>query len=182
MPLHEIDGALFNGHEVNQTMTLNDTEEWTMYNQTVNIAHPFHIHINPFQITEVFQPNTPAASTKGGPCYADPLKPDTWKQCTRMTGPFVWWDVFAIPTARADALPTTVCTEVDKCPAEIRKYTTCASGTCTVTIPGFFRMKSRFVDFTGQYVLHCHILAHEDRGMMQLVEVVAKGVSQYEHH
>jgi len=27
-------------------------------------------------------------------------------------------------------------------------------------------MRSRFVDYTGQYVMHCHILAHEDRGMM----------------
>jgi L-ascorbate oxidase len=29
------------------------------------------------------------------------------------------------------------------------------------------------VDFTGAYVIHCHILIHEDRGMMQLIEVVA---------
>ena len=41
-----------------------------------------------------------------------------------------------------------------------------------MTIPGYFKMRSRFVDFTGTYVLHCHILIHEDRGMMQLVEVV----------
>ena len=33
-------------------------------------------------------------------------------------------------------------------------------------------MRSRFVDFTGTYVIHCHILAHEDRGMMTVVEVV----------
>ena len=33
-------------------------------------------------------------------------------------------------------------------------------------------MRTRFVDFTGKYVLHCHILIHEDRGMMQLIEVV----------
>ena len=26
--------------------------------------------------------------------------------------------------------------------------------------------------FAGTYVLHCHILAHEDRGMMQLVRVM----------
>ena len=39
-------------------------------------------------------------------------------------------------------------------------------------VPGYFKMRSRFVDFAGQYVLHCHILAHEDRGMMTVVEVV----------
>jgi hypothetical protein len=32
-------------------------------------------------------------------------------------------------------------------------------------------MRSNFVDCAGYYVLHCHILAHEDRGMMTVVEV-----------
>ena len=31
---------------------------------------------------------------------------------------------------------------------------------------------SRIFDaYRGQYVIHCHILAHEDRGMMQLVQI-----------
>lgn len=38
--------------------------------------------------------------------------------------------------------------------------------------PGFVTFRSRFVDFRGQYVMHCHMLAHEDMGMMQMVEVV----------
>jgi FtsP/CotA-like multicopper oxidase with cupredoxin domain len=42
-------------------------------------------------------------------------------------------------------------------------------------------MRSRFVDFPGQYVLHCHILIHEDRGMMQLIEVVPDK-TLYSHH
>jgi FtsP/CotA-like multicopper oxidase with cupredoxin domain len=41
----------------------------------------------------------------------------------------------------------------------------------TVNVPGYFEMRSRFVDYAGYYVLHCHILAHEDRGMMTVVEV-----------
>jgi spore coat protein A len=28
-----------------------------------------------------------------------------------------------------------------------------------------------FTDFTGEYVYHCHILAHEDHGMMGTVKV-----------
>ena len=39
------------------------------------------------------------------------------------------------------------------------------AGKQTVTI------RSRFEDFTGVFVLHCHIFNHEDIGMMQLVEV-----------
>ena len=35
---------------------------------------------------------------------------------------------------------------------------------------GYVKILSRFLDFTGAYVLHCHILGHEDRGMMQMVE------------
>ena len=40
---------------------LNKVEEWTVVsNNTTSFApidHPFHIHINPFQVTEVFDPN-----------------------------------------------------------------------------------------------------------------------------
>lgn len=187
MPTHEIDDKLFDGRVVNQTMTLNTVEEWTLFNQTIDIAHPFHIHINPFQIVEVFQPNTAEASSPKSTCYADPLKPETWKPCQKLAPPFVWWDVFSIPTARQNALDASVCTKVEDCPANIRKYTSCVGGKCSVTIPGYFKMRSRFADFTGQYVLHCHMLMHEDRGMMQLVEVVPRGVTstsvnQYEHH
>ncbi len=39
--------------------------------------------------------------------------------------------------------------------------------------PGTITYKTRFESFTGAFVLHCHILRHEDRGMMQAVEVVA---------
>jgi FtsP/CotA-like multicopper oxidase with cupredoxin domain len=38
--------------------------------------------------------------------------------------------------------------------------------------PGQVTIRQTFVDFAGTFVLHCHILAHEDRGMMQLVRVV----------
>ena len=38
---------------------------------------------------------------------------------------------------------------------------------------GSFTMLSRFVRFTGKFVIHCHILEHEDEGMMQAVEVIA---------
>jgi len=31
---------------------------------------------------------------------------------------------------------------------------------------------SRYEDFDGVFVLHCHILDHEDGGMMQAVEIV----------
>lgn len=44
----------------------------------------------------------------------------------------------------------------------------------TALIPPFgsLTLRHRFEDFTGVFPFHCHILFHEDHGMMQLVEVV----------
>ena len=36
---------------------------------------------------------------------------------------------------------------------------------------GSLTFRTRFLDFTGRYVLHCHMMNHEDMGMMQLIEV-----------
>jgi FtsP/CotA-like multicopper oxidase with cupredoxin domain len=38
---------------------------------------------------------------------------------------------------------------------------------------GSITFRSRFLDFTGKYMLHCHMMNHEDLGMMQVVEVYA---------
>lgn len=44
----------------------------------------------------------------------------------------------------------------------------------TTAIPprGSITMRTRFEDFSGKFVYHCHILGHEDAGMMGIVEVV----------
>ena len=44
----------------------------------------------------------------------------------------------------------------------------------TVGIPpgGWVRLRQRFPDFPGLFVCHCHILTHEDQGMMQLINVI----------
>jgi FtsP/CotA-like multicopper oxidase with cupredoxin domain len=36
---------------------------------------------------------------------------------------------------------------------------------------GTLTFRSRFLDFTGIYMLHCHMMNHEEMGMMQTVEV-----------
>jgi len=186
--MHMIDGHQFDGN-VGEVVLLNTVEEWKIVNSTVNggigtyqgttfvtntdppgvVDHPFHIHINPFQIVDFFDPNEvlPGTSTykyvfaqsnqpppliHAGQCLLYIDKPDTWKPCEALPQTnLVWWDVFAIPSARAVFIN---------------------NNTQSVTVPGYFKMRSRFVDFSGQYVIHCHILAHEDRGMMTVVEVV----------
>ena len=112
------------GDVVDQCMPLDGLQDWILQNFTT-IPHPFHIHINPFQVIRIDVP--------GQKSYT-PEK--DW----------VWQDVVAIPAGVIDA-----------------------NG---VTTPGQVTIRQTYKDFVGTYVLHCHILAHEDRGMMQLVRVV----------
>jgi FtsP/CotA-like multicopper oxidase with cupredoxin domain len=144
-PYFTIDDEQFEEAKFYQTMVLGDKEEWTIWNET-SLSHPFHIHINPFQVLEVFDPNV------------DPVNP------VKYPNP-VWQDVINVPAA-LKAKPNT--------PAKPTDNALILGPDNKALTPGYVKIRSRFVDFTGNYVLHCHILAHEDRGMMQLVRVVDK--------
>jgi FtsP/CotA-like multicopper oxidase with cupredoxin domain len=178
---HTINGQPFSG-EVGVTVLLDTAEEWKIANATntatgpANIDHPFHIHINPFQVTEVFDPNemitdpatqkpvnkyvfSPSDKTVSGQCVLDPNSPESCHPCSTVSQPYrIWWDVFPIPSGR-----------------QISVFGR------NVIVPGYFKMRSRFVDYPGLFVLHCHILAHEDRGMMTVVEVRPRALP-YAHH
>lgn len=106
-----LDGKEFNPNVIDQIMTLGTTEEWRLVNKTAE-THPFHIHVNPYQVVSV-----------NGVDVDRPGLDDT----------------FPIPAES------------------------------TVVI------RTKYQDFDGKYVLHCHILFHEDHGMMQVVEVVKPG-------
>jgi hypothetical protein len=106
-----LDNKEFNPNTVNQVMILGTTEEWKLVNESKE-AHPFHIHINPFQVISI---NGEAVNRHG------------------------YDDTFSIPPKS------------------------------TVII------RTQYKDFDGKYVLHCHILFHEDHGMMQVVEVIKPG-------
>ncbi|HET6307409.1 MAG TPA: multicopper oxidase domain-containing protein, partial [Rhodopila sp.] len=164
---------------------LDSAEEWTVANETSfqPIDHPFHIHINPFQVTEVFDPNqliTEANSSapvfkyvfdkttplQPGQCYVNPFDKSTWKPCdSKPATQLIWWDTFPIPSARA----ATGFTDPNG---------------KTVIVAGHFKMRTRFVDFPGVFVMHCHILAHEDRGMMTVVAVAVppQMLANVHHH
>ncbi|MCA9877683.1 MAG: multicopper oxidase domain-containing protein [Thermomicrobiales bacterium] len=104
-----VDGRQFDPLRVDQTVALNAVEEWTIINDDVS-DHVFHIHTNPFQLTQI-----------NGEPLADP----------------VWLDTAVVPRE------------------------------------GSITFRTRFLDFTGKLVLHCHMMNHEELGMMQIVEIVA---------
>lgn len=107
-----INNREFSPGRVDQSIELGAVEEWVLENDSDDY-HPFHIHVNPFQIVETSD---------------------------RMIPPGTWMDTVLIPPQRFGA-------------------------------PGRVVMRTRIQRFIGQFVLHCHILGHEDRGMMQLVEI-----------
>src|SRR5438874_5388449 len=45
----------------------------------------------------------------------------------------------------------------------------------TVIQPGILTIRTRFDEYTGLYVMHCHRLNHEDNGLMGLINVIPAG-------
>jgi len=122
------------GPIIDQCMPSNGLQDWVLENDTSGPAHPFHIHVNPFQIVEIDTPSLNADKTAA--TYSKYIP----------TSDYIWQDVIAIPVG-----------------------VTTTDGTL---YPGKVVIRQRYPDFTGTFVLHCHILPHEDRGMMQLVRIV----------
>jgi FtsP/CotA-like multicopper oxidase with cupredoxin domain len=127
-PHFMINGKQFEetGPIIDQCMPLNGLQDWVLENWTTT-PHPFHIHINPFQVIRIETPTSP------NPPYTP-------------ADNYVWQDVISLPAAQV--------------------------GPDGKVTPGRVIVRHTFLDFAGTFVLHCHILAHEDRGMMQLVRVV----------
>jgi len=103
--------------------TLNTTQQWVLSN-LAGSAHPFHIHVNPFQVEHfLIDPSLPDS-------------PNNW----------MWMDTIPIPPPGVSSPPPWF---------QNNKVT----------------IRTRYSDFYGRFVLHCHILVHEDLGLMANVYV-----------
>jgi suppressor of ftsI len=104
-----VNGHTFDHHQEPVRPRLGTVEEWTLRNPSAE-DHPFHIHVNDFQVMSV----------NGRPYRARGHQ-----------------DVVRIPKDGGEVV-----------------------------------IRNPFRDYSGKFVFHCHILGHEDAGMMQAVEVV----------
>jgi len=131
-------------------------EEWRVYN-TQNMNHPFHIHVNPFQVKEVKSDfhymmtvphDTPGSKWCG--VYEEGVCEDThhaleWRKSIindQMVPPNQWHDTILIPPYGSVRI--------------------------------WHRFQADFrsggpVAFVGKTVFHCHFLVHEDTGMISTV-------------
>lgn len=110
-----IDGVPFSPDNPPYQMKLGTAEEWIVMNDAdpkyAEHAHAFHIHVNPFKVTQV-----------NGVILDPPM----------------WRDTMALSGRDGD----------------------------------WFAMEMNIEDFTGLTVQHCHVLSHEDLGMMEAIEII----------
>lgn len=120
----------YNPARLDRKLTLGTAEEWKLTSN--GAGHPFHIHVNPFEIVSIVNNNNPSVdvSVPGAFDGGDP-------QYVGLKG--MWKDTLWIKP----------------------NY--------TVTL------RTRYERYIGDFVLHCHILDHEDEGMMQNVAIVLPG-------
>lgn len=119
----EVNGEPYDPARIDRKLKLGDVQEWHLTSDTA--SHPFHIHVNPFQVVSVkTKAGVDVTDPKGGsfdPDYAGMI--DQWKDT-----------LFVKP------------------------------GLIVTT-------RTRYERYIGEFVLHCHILDHEDQGMMQNVSI-----------
>lgn len=117
-----VDGMPYDPARIDRTLVLGGVDQWTLSANPV-ANHPFHIHVNPFQVVSIRDPNNVEMTTLDDP----------QNQFYGLAG--VWKDTLLI------------------------------SAGYEVT------MRTRYERYIGEFVLHCHILDHEDQGMMQNVAI-----------
>jgi L-ascorbate oxidase len=122
-----VNGLTYDHQRIDATLPLGKAEEWRAASLSEN--HPLHIHVNPFQIISINDPEgrdmTDPKGAAFDPDYAG-LKGE-------------WKDTVAVKQNARIAFRT------------------------------------RYERFTGDFVIHCHIMFHGDHGMMQNLRIAAEG-------
>jgi FtsP/CotA-like multicopper oxidase with cupredoxin domain len=132
---------------IDRHLILGTAAEWDM--QSRFVSHPYHIHVNPFQIVAIYDPNGKDVSAPGavddyGVKPGSPPDPEY----PGLKG--VWKDTLWIKNGAPAGSPY-------------------PQGVYTIIV------RTRYQRYIGEYVLHCHILDHEDQGMMENVAVELPG-------
>ena len=165
--LNPADARPYEAGRTDRKLVLGTVAEWTL---EAKGSHPFHIHVNPFQIVSILDPlgndvslagsKDPTYGPDGKPLIGPDGKPVVDPQFAGLHG--VWKDTLWVKS-------------VSNLPPGAK------SGVYTITI------RTRYERYIGAFVLHCHILDHEDEGMMQNVEIVlptgplAKPLAKHSH-
>lgn len=128
----------FTGHESETIeLTLGDVDEWSL--TTNDVPHPFHIHVNPF---EVLAANLVQTAADGTTTTIDLTEVPTYLDANGVEQPSHYFGMKGV-------FKDTILTQPG------------------VTVAA----RSHYRRYVGSFVLHCHILYHEDGGMMRKVTI-----------
>jgi FtsP/CotA-like multicopper oxidase with cupredoxin domain len=115
---------------IDRELKLEQVEDWDL--RSFAGGHPFHIHVNPFQVVEVLDNDGNDVSG---------YEPGNTSPYARLKG--AWKDTLFVTeqTVGEDSVPYRI------------------------------KVRTKYQRYIGEFVLHCHILDHEDQGMMQNVRI-----------
>lgn len=122
-----VNGRSYEENRIDAVLPLGKAEEWRAVALIEN--HPLHIHINPFQIISIEDPE--------GRDVTDPKSPAFDPDYAGLKGE--WKDTVML---KKDMRVT---------------------------------FRTRYERFTGDFLMHCHIMYHGDHGMMQNLRIAAEG-------
>jgi FtsP/CotA-like multicopper oxidase with cupredoxin domain len=142
-------------HDVTYQAVLGTVDEWTLGSTasgpgTIAAPHVFHIHVNPFQVIDIkdVTANNQSIFDANGQCKPIYLQP-------------------TIQDSNNTQVPNP-----QYSPEFCDDYHVFRD---TIFVKPNFLVTTRtaYDDFIGEYVMHCHILDHEDQGMMQNVTIIS---------
>ena len=120
-----VNGQVYDENRIDAVLPLGKTEEWRAVALVED--HPLHIHVNPFEVVSIEDPQ--------GRDATDPKSPAFDPDYAGLKGE--WMDTIFLKKDMRVAFRT------------------------------------RYERFTGDFVMHCHIMYHGDHGMMQNLRIAA---------
>jgi len=128
-----------------------EIKDWSNGQPAQYIAHPFHIHINDYQVKAA---DTELAANRSLEDVTM-LNASGYRYFDTTTG-----QILEQPPLKGVFYPIAEATD----PTTVDTLNTFGATSTTI--------RMLYQDFLGTYVYHCHILVHEDAGMMQGVKVI----------
>jgi FtsP/CotA-like multicopper oxidase with cupredoxin domain len=129
-----VNGRSYDDNRIDAVLPLGKAEEWRGVSLIED--HPLHIHVNPFQIVAIEDPD--------GRDVTDPKSPAFDPDFAGLKGE--WKDTLLL---KKDMRVT---------------------------------FRTRYERFTGDFLIHCHIMFHGDHGMMQNLRIAADGEAATAQH
>ncbi|MGY0343313.1 multicopper oxidase family protein [Xylella fastidiosa] len=129
---------IYNPNKLGLNLPLGKAQEWEL--RSYSVSHPYHIHVNSFQIVAIYDPQGRDVSAPGV------VEADGDTQFSGLKGQ--WKDTILVKT--------------NLLPGDLKKNP-----------KNFYRfiIRTRYQRYIGEFVLHCHILDHEDQGMMEKIAI-----------